>query len=77
MDLEMLNLLADKERLTKPGEAAEALGCSTEDALRRLVALVRDGYVAGPVLARWKSSEDWTETGYGLLSKGREALEAN
>lgn len=77
MDLELLHALNrdDGKALTTGEEAARKLGCPEAEAQQRLDHLRRDGYVAGPLVAGFGAGE-WRDFGYGLLAKGRDALEA-
>jgi hypothetical protein len=77
IDMEMLCAFRDPRSsgLVPVGDAAQMVGCSENDARRRLDALVSQGCAAGPVWAGF-GGVGWSEFGYGLLKKGRDALDA-
>lgn len=71
VDIDVLDRLEDG--ITPVEQVAGALGIPEDEARERLDALVRSGHVAGPILVR--SGGPWREMGYGLLSRGKDAVE--
>lgn len=78
--VEVLRLFASprpKSALLTQQEVARSLGIDDGEAKKRLRRLAHDGYIAGPVVAGFVESGELTDYGYGLLSKGRSALDAD
>jgi predicted ArsR family transcriptional regulator len=78
IDMEMLRAFRDPRSsgLVPVADAAQIVGCSEEDARRRLDALVTQACAAGPVWAGF-GGVGWSEFGYGLLKKGRDELDSD
>lgn len=74
-DMDLLEAIADARGLIKAADIAAEVERVEEDVRSRLLSLCRDGYVSGPILVKWENDEGWSEAGYGLTSKGREALD--
>lgn len=72
-DLEALRAVAEAAGAgrAQTSDVAERLGCSEEEAERRLRHLVQSGRIAGS----WVS-EPWGDVEWELLGRGREELDA-
>jgi DNA-binding IclR family transcriptional regulator len=74
LDLEVLTTFKRRPGIRSVAEIAEALGCTEDDARRRLSDLEASGYLWGPIYGWDPGTDNWAEAGYGLRDRGRDVL---
>lgn len=72
-DIDTFGAVRDVRGLATPENVAAVLGCTEDEARQRLDALAETHHVTGP--QEWSFGEGGVTTGYGLTSKGQDALD--